>query len=76
MKLTLNKGKLEDDLDGLLEEIAKVWGWGPGEDNRQPNLLLSVTGGAKDFPEDAPISNRIDGIFGSIVETAVSESMY
>ena len=80
MKLTLNKDKLEngddklknlDNVDGLLEEIAKVWGWGTKKGIRQPNLLISVTGGAWDFP----INSRVEEVFHKgIVEAAVSAS--
>ena len=81
MKLTLNKDELVegddkltnlDDIDDLLKTIAEVWLWGPKKGCKQPNLLISVTGGAWDFP----INSRVDEVFRKgIVEAAVSASM-
>ena len=72
MKLTLNKESGSDDHRGLLEKLAKEWKWGPGENEKQPKLLISVTGGAWDFP----INSRVKEVFRKgIVDAAVSASM-
>ena len=79
MKLTLNKKKIVggvdklEKLDDFLEKLANVWKWGKTDDRlKQPNLLISVTGGAWDFP----INSRVKEVFRKgIVEAAVSASM-
>ena len=53
----------------LLAAICETWGWGPGK--KQPSLLISVTGGAWDFP----VSSHVSEVFRKgIVEAAVSAS--